>query len=156
MADSSQRRHKITGLNPSTLYEFSVQAITFDTRISSYSPRASFSTLPPGILTSSLVQCLDYNIILVSAILLLAPSAPRDVRARLITPSLAEVSWRTPAVPNGVITHYTVYALPQLSHEETRSKRQTATLPRTIKKVIYTKINIAVLLSFNDYPNNYY
>ena len=94
---------------------------------------------------------------MVSAILLLAPSAPRDVRARLITPSLAEVSWRTPAVPNGVITFYTVYAVPQLSHEETRSKRQAATLPRTIKKVIYTKINIAIiLLNFPDYPNNYY
>ena len=84
---------------------------------------------------------------MVSVILLLAPSAPRDVRARLITPSLAEVSWRAPALPNGVITHYTVYAVPQLSHEETRSKRQAATLPRTIKKVIYTKINISYSLN---------
>ena len=63
----------------------------------------------------------------------------------MITPTLAEVSWRTPAVPNGVIAHYTVYAVPQLSHEETRSKRQAATLPRAIKKVIYRKINIAIV-----------
>ena len=49
VVDSSQRRHKITGLSPSTLYEFSVQTITFDTRISSYSLKGSFSTLPPGI-----------------------------------------------------------------------------------------------------------
>ena len=66
----------------------------------------------------------------------LAPSAPRDVSARLITPFLVEVSWRAPAIPNGVITHYTVYAVPQISHEETRNKRNTATTPRTIKKVI--------------------
>ena len=49
VVDNSQRRHKITGLSPSTLYEFSIQTITFDTRTSSYSLSASFSTLPPGI-----------------------------------------------------------------------------------------------------------
>ena len=67
-----------------------------------------------------------------------APSAPRDVKVRLIAPFLVEVSWRAPALPNGVITHYTVYAIPQIFHEETRSKRQTPTLPKTIKKVIPT------------------
>ena len=48
VVDNSERRHKITGLSPSTLYEFSVQTITFDARTSSYSTKASFSTLPPG------------------------------------------------------------------------------------------------------------
>ena len=70
-----------------------------------------------------------------------APSVPRDVKARLITPFLAEVSWRAPTLPNGVITHYTVYAIPRVSHEETRSKRQAPTLPRTIKKVILVPIS---------------
>ena len=56
-----------------------------------------------------------------------------------------EVSWRAPAIPNGVITHYTVYAVPQISHEETRNKRNTATTPKTIKKVI----PIGSLISLN-------
>ena len=47
--DNSQRRQIVTGLSPSTLYEFSIQALTFDARTSSYSLTASFTTLPPGI-----------------------------------------------------------------------------------------------------------
>ena len=67
-----------------------------------------------------------------------------------MTPFLAEVSWRAPALPNGVITHYTVYAVPQISHEETRSKRQTpSTSPRTIKKVIPTRLALAYYININ-------
>ena len=64
-----------------------------------------------------------------------APTVPRDVRVRQIRPLLVEVSWRAPATSNGVITHYTVYAIPQLSYEATRGKRQTTSPPQTIKKV---------------------
>ena len=46
--DNSQRRYRFTGLTPSTLYEFSIQTLSFDERTSSYSSSASFSTLPPG------------------------------------------------------------------------------------------------------------
>ena len=39
-----------------------------------------------------------------------APSAPRSVRARLVSPrqSVVEVRWRQPAVTNGIISQYTV------------------------------------------------
>ena len=39
-----------------------------------------------------------------------APSAPRSVRARLVSPrqSVVEVRWREPAVTNGIISQYTV------------------------------------------------
>ena len=41
-----------------------------------------------------------------------APSAPRDVSARLVAPLEVEVRWRSPAVTNGDISHYTVFATP--------------------------------------------
>lgn len=40
----------------------------------------------------------------------LAPSAPRDVRARLVETPVVEVRWREPTSPNGIIVYYTVYA----------------------------------------------
>lgn len=129
---SSQKTYTFTDLFPSTVYEFSVQTITFDSRISSYSSTASFTTLPPGMWT--LWPANEWNLTII--INTLAPTAPRDVKVRLVAPFLAEVRWRVPALSNGVITHYTVYAIPQISHEETRNKRQTPTLPKTIKKVI--------------------
>ena len=41
-----------------------------------------------------------------------APTSPRDVTARLVAPLEVEVRWRSPAVTNGDISHYTVYAIP--------------------------------------------
>ena len=65
-----------------------------------------------------------------------APSVPRDVTVKLVRPLVAEVSWRAPSVSNGVITHYTIYAIPQVSFEiGFRTKRQTTSLPQTVKKV---------------------
>ena len=81
---------------------------------------------------------IDYDIVhseVTSFFSNVAPSSPRDVRVRQIRPLLVEVSWRAPAISNGVITHYTVYAIPKLSYEATRSKRQTTSPPQTIKKV---------------------
>ena len=56
---------------------------------------------------------------------------------RIIRPLLVEVRWRVPAVTNGNIVRYTVYAIPLVFTEPTRGKRQTepATLPKTVKMV---------------------
>ena len=51
VVDTSKKSYTVTGLSPSTVYEFSVQATTFDERTSLYSPTAGFTTLPPGICT---------------------------------------------------------------------------------------------------------
>ena len=66
-----------------------------------------------------------------------APSQPREISVRLITPTIVQVSWRVPAVSNGVITHYTVYAIP-LGSTASRGKRQAGadTTPQTIKMVL--------------------
>ena len=65
------------------------------------------------------------------------PSAPRGVTVRLITPRLVEVRWRAPAVSNGQIIRYTVYAIPIAVSGRAISKRQAASnLPSgTIKHV---------------------
>lgn len=69
--------------------------------------------------------------------LCIAPSEPRDVRVRLVTPLIVEVSWREPAVPNGHILHFTVYAIPIVAFEPERRRRQAAIdLPGTFKKVL--------------------
>ena len=65
-----------------------------------------------------------------------APLAPRDVTVRVILPLLVEVNWKVPAVTNGNIARYTVYAIPLVSTEPIRGKRQaSATLPKTVKMV---------------------
>ena len=65
------------------------------------------------------------------------PSAPRDVTVCLITPRLVEVKWRAPALSNGQIIRYTVYAIPIAVSGPAISKRQAASnLPSgTIKQV---------------------
>lgn len=70
----------------------------------------------------------------------IAPSPPRDVSVRIIRPLLVEVRWKVPAVTKGSIVHYTVYAIPLVSTEPTRGKRQTdsATLPKTLKMVRFS------------------
>ena len=66
---------------------------------------------------------------------LTGPSAPRNVTVRLIAPLLVEIRWRQPAVSNGQIIHYTVYAIPIVVPAIT--KRQAASNPPngTIKQV---------------------
>ena len=56
---------------------------------------------------------------------------------RLVTPRLAEIRWRRPAVSNGQIIRYTAYAIPIAVSGSAISKRQAASnLPsRTIKQV---------------------
>ena len=68
---------------------------------------------------------------------LTGPSAPRDVTVRLVTPRLVEIRWRRPAVSNGQIIRYTVYAIPITVSGPAISKRQAApNLPsRTITQV---------------------
>ena len=67
----------------------------------------------------------------------IAPSAPRDVTVRVIRPLLVEVSWKVPVVTNGNIIRYIVYAIPLVSTEPTRGKRQAepVILPKTVKMV---------------------
>ena len=84
-----------------------------------------------------------------------APSAPRDIRVRQVRPLMVEVSWRPPAMSNGIITHYTIYAKPRLSHGATRSKRQTNTSPQTITKVVWRLVyaNGNFTFSLKVYPS---
>ena len=62
-----------------------------------------------------------------------APSPPRDVTVRLVTPRVAEVTWRTPAVTNGIISRYIVYAIPLGS--TTQAVPLAVTTPQTIQTV---------------------
>ena len=63
-----------------------------------------------------------------------APSPPRNVTAKLIAPGIIEVRWSVPMMSNGVINHFTVYAIPMQTNGPTRGKRQVAT-PQIIQKV---------------------
>ena len=54
----------------------------------------------------------------------IAPTSPRDVTARLVAPLKVEVRWRSPAVTNGDISHYYIYAIP-LRSALSNSTRQT-------------------------------
>ena len=57
-----------------------------------------------------------------------APSAPRNVTVRIVTPVIVEVKWKAPAAPLGVIVLYTVYVTPLNTgiDQPTRKKRQTS------------------------------
>ena len=73
---------------------------------------------------------------------------------KIIRPLLVEVRWKVPAVTNGNIARYTVYAIPLVLTEPTRGKRQAepATLPKTIKMVRLEFLKISTILGnqFND------
>ena len=69
-----------------------------------------------------------------------APSAPRDVTVRLMTPRVAEVSWRMPAVTNGVINRYIVYAIPLGGTTRQRRQALAITTPQTVQTVYYKQI----------------
>lgn len=73
---------------------------------------------------------------------LTGPSAPRNVTVRIIRPLLVEIRWRAPAVSNGQIIRYTVYAIPIAVFGPAIRKRQAApNLPSgTIKQVCCTCI----------------
>ena len=63
-----------------------------------------------------------------------APSAPRDVTARLVAPLKVEVRWRSPAVTNGDISHYNVYAIPlrsTVSNSTLQTLQMVAIIPVT-------------------------
>lgn len=64
----------------------------------------------------------------------IAPSPPQNVTANLVAPGIVEVRWTAPMMSNGVITHFTVYAIPVRTDGPTRGKRQAAT-PQIIQKV---------------------
>ena len=64
-----------------------------------------------------------------------APSPPRNVTAKLIAPGTVEVRWSVPAISNGVIIRFTVYAIPMRANGPIRGKRQTDDTPHTIQKV---------------------
>ena len=64
-----------------------------------------------------------------------APSAPRDITVRLVTPRVAEVRWRAPAVTNGHIIKYIVYAIPLGGATRQRRQDVAATTPQTIRVV---------------------
>ena len=55
---------------------------------------------------------------------------------RLVTPLTVEVSWREPAVPNGQIFRYTVYAVIAGSKPDRRRRQAVADLPGGIKQVL--------------------
>lgn len=72
----------------------------------------------------------------------LAPTSPRDVTARLVAPLKVEVRWRAPAVTNGDISHYYVYAIPLRS-------AVSGTTPQTVLMVYYNSIIILVTMCIN-------
>ena len=84
-----------------------------------------------------MVQSYIHNIVIEFT----APSAPCDVTVRLVTPRVAEVSWRMPAVTNGVINRYIVYAIPLGGATRQRRQALAITTPHTIQTVYY---NIAI------------
>lgn len=70
----------------------------------------------------------------------LAPAAPDDVTARLVTPTLVEVRWGAPATDYENILHYNVYAIPLESlitqpNSVIRPREVAPTVPNTIHKV---------------------
>ena len=84
-------------------------------------------------------------------VLYVAPSQPRDVKVSLVTPLIVEINWREPAVPNGHIIHYTVYAIPIAQFEPERRRRQAIIdFPGTIKKVLYICSSLACKTTFNN------
>ena len=54
---------------------------------------------------------------------------------RLVTPRVAEVRWRVPAVSNGYITKYIVYAIPLGGTTRQRRQAVAVTTPQTIRSV---------------------
>ena len=104
--DPSLRNYTIQNLEPDTAYTFAVQAVSAEFLPSPFSDNDTVNTLSPGIYT-----CFIGNkAIICCCFLHLAPSPPRDVRARLVRTPVVEVTWREPVSPNGIILYYTVYA----------------------------------------------
>ncbi len=67
-----------------------------------------------------------------------APSPPRDITVKIVSINILEVSWRPPAVSNGLIIRYTVYlTLFGTSSEEGtgRKRRQAAQMPNVVTVV---------------------
>ncbi len=54
---------------------------------------------------------------------------------RLVTPLTVEVSWREPALPNGQIFRYTVYAIIAESTSDRRRRQAVIDPPGGIKEV---------------------
>ena len=54
---------------------------------------------------------------------------------RLVTPRVAEVRWRVPAVSNGYIIKYIVYAIPLGGTTRQRRQAVVVTTPQTIQSV---------------------
>ena len=84
----------------------------------------------------------------------LAPSPPRDVVARLVAPLTVEVTWRSPAVPSGAISHYIVYAIPLRSANvvtgEGHQQSESSTTPPQTLQMVYISY-IAILLMVCNY-----
>ena len=130
--DPNLRNYTITELEPNSLYSIQVRTVNTDSIGSSFSSPRFVSTLPPG------KPCNYNNYIIDSSSLyhiFTAPSPPRNVSAKLITPDTVEVRWNIPAVLNGVIIRFTVYAIPVRANGPTLRGKRQATSPQTIQKV---------------------
>ena len=64
----------------------------------------------PGIFLS--------NVVIILFSLFLVPSAPADIKVVTSGETSSIVSWRAPALPNGIIQKYTVYRREVINGEE--------------------------------------
>ena len=141
--DPNRRNYTITELEPSSLYAFQVRAVNVDSIGSYFSSRLFVSTLPPGKYSGSIIipsvfvhyAMFLYNFFFFFFCVFTGPSPPRNVTAKLIAPGTVEVRWRVPALSNGVIIRFTVYAIPVRANGATRGKRQIDDTPQTIQTV---------------------
>lgn len=56
---------------------------------------------------------IESGVVILIAVSLSVPEAPRAVKALVMGQDSILVSWRPPAQPNGVVTHYNVYTQAQ-------------------------------------------
>ncbi len=90
----------------------------------------------------------------------IAPSAPRDVTARLVNTPVVEIRWREPASINGIVTYYIVYAQAPMillslgGGQSVPSSLGEASLVRAQLNVYVYMIALGLILC--NQVNNYY
>ena len=134
--DPNLRNYTITELVPNSLYSIQIRTVNTDSIRSSFSSSRLVSTLPPGKPCNyNNHYIIDSSSLCHIFLIFTAPSPPRNVSAKLIAPGTVEVRWSVPAVSNGVIIRFTVYAIPVRANGPILRGKRQATTPQTIQKV---------------------
>ena len=95
----------VEGLSPGTIYTLQIRAYT----------RVGTGPFSNGITVMTLPECklqIHFYSIIVIFMFPLAPAPVPSVTTQSISSSMLTINWMEPDVPNGVITHYTVFYLP--------------------------------------------